>query len=96
VVLNRINIDRLKTEGVIVLLTASEKTILRRTATDGGRPLLLAEDRAARIHELLRFRWPFYIRAADVIVNTSRLSVEAVVCQIIDRLREIGSFSFPE
>lgn len=87
-VLNRINIDRLKHKSAIVYLTASPKVILKRTS--GGRetrPLLNVNDRASQIRELLRFRKPFYERAADIKINTSRLTIASVVERIISRLK---------
>lgn len=94
VVLNRINIDRLKQHAVIVYLTASPGTVLKRTDTDNKRPLLDTADRFTRIAELLRFRRPFYERAADITVNTTRLDVAAVVGEIIKRLKEYESYRF--
>jgi shikimate kinase len=89
IVLNTINIDRLRQECIIVCLTASLSTILKRTSADkDGRPLLAVADRLRQIKELLKFRQPFYERAADIIVNTSRLKVEGVVERIIGKLHE--------
>ncbi|MBI2832336.1 MAG: shikimate kinase [Chloroflexi bacterium] len=86
-VLNKINIDRLKEKGVIVLLTASPSVILKRTLHDGGtRPLLKTPERLTRIRELLAFRKPFYERAADIKVDTSRLSTESVAKEIMEKL----------
>jgi len=48
VVLNKINIDRLKKGAVLVYLTASPEVILKRTSGDGDkRPLLKASDKTA-------------------------------------------------
>jgi shikimate kinase len=92
IVLNNINIDRLRQECVIVCLTASPTMILQRTSKDkDGRPLLAVADRLRQIRELLKFRRPFYERAADFTVNTSRLRPEAVVKLIMERLRKYGS-----
>ncbi len=89
VVLNRINIDRLKSEAVIVYLTASPQVIIRRTSgIEGERPLLNTPDRDSNVRELLEFRKPFYERAADIEVNTSRLIVDSVVGRIIRELRK--------
>jgi len=89
VVLNKINIDRLKREAVIVCLTASPRVILRRTSRDAEeRPLLTVANPALTIKELLRFRRPFYERAADTTVNTSRLDIDSVVTQIIAKIKE--------
>jgi len=89
VVLNKINIDRLKREAVIVYLTASPRVILKRTSRDAEeRPLLTVANPALTIKELLRFRRPFYERAADTTVNTSRLDIDSVVTQIIAKIKE--------
>ena len=94
-VLNRINIDRLKEGAVIVYLSASPGVILKRTSRDQNvRPLLSVPDQAARIKELLKFRRPFYERAADIKINTSRLDINAVVAQIIEGLKEDESLHF--
>lgn len=84
VVLNKINIDRLRQTSHIVHLAASPQAILRRTSAEPGqRPLLDVPDPAARIRELVRLRRPFYELAADFTVNTSRLSIAGVVNRII-------------
>lgn len=93
VVLNKINIDRLARKCVIVCLKASPAVIARRTSGGGGnRPLLAADDRMAQIKELSSYRRPFYQRAADLEINTSRLSVGAVVDTIIDKLKDNADY----
>ena len=94
IVLNRINIDRLKESSVIVYLTATPKTILKRVSGEAGqRPLLEAEDRLKTIKEMLKYRRPYYERAAEITVNTSRLSVDAVAEKIIAGLKEYEGFN---
>jgi len=94
IVLNKINIDRLREEAVIVHLTASPQVILKRTSSDGeGRPLLNVSDKVSEIRELLRFRKPFYERAADTKIDTSRLGINAVAEQIISKLKENEGFN---
>ena len=89
VVLNQINVDRLREHSVIVYLTASPEAIIQRTSSDTDeRPLLVAEDKASRVEKLLNFRRPFYERAADITVNTSELDVAGVAGQIITELSE--------
>ena len=89
VVLNQINIDRLRKHSVIVYLTASPEAILKRTLSDKNeRPLLVAEDKAGEVKKLLEFRQPFYERAADITVDTSGLDVAGVVEKIITGLKE--------
>jgi shikimate kinase len=95
-VLNTINIARLKETSVMILLTASPDTVLKRTAADRDtRPVLMgAEDPAARIKELLKFRKPYYERSADIIVNTSKLSLTEVADLIIGKLKNYEGFDF--
>lgn len=93
IILNKINIDRLKESSVIVYLTATPRTILKRVSGEAGqRPLLEVEDQLKTIKEMLKYRGPYYERAAEVTVNTSRLSVHAVTENIITRLKEYEGF----
>jgi len=94
VVLNKINIDRLRKESLIVYLTASPKIILERTSNDAEeRPLLKVANPSLTIQELLRFRKAFYERAADIKINTSKLDIDAVVEQIIVKIKENEGFN---
>ena len=91
IVLNKINIDRLKKESVIICLTASLPVILKRSLKDkDDRPLLNVKDREKQIKELLEYRRPFYNRAADIAIDTSRLSIEAVVNKILETLSTLS------
>lgn len=90
VVLNAINIDRLKKESVIVYLTASLPVILKRTPGD-TRPLLPEKARPQFVKDKLASRRPLYKKAADITVDTSRLTVEEVVDKIIKLLKKYES-----
>jgi len=93
-VLNKINIDRLREGSIIVYLTASPRVILKRVSNETGqRPLLDVDNPIQTIRELLKFRKPLYERAADITTNTSKLGKNAVTEQIIDRLKEDESFN---
>ena len=94
VVLNKINIDRLKKEAVIIYLTASPEVIMRRISTvEGERPLLNTSDKALTIQELLTFREPFYERGADIKIDTTALDINAVVDQIIIKAKGHEGFN---
>jgi shikimate kinase len=87
VVLNKINIDRLREGAIVVYLIASPEVILSRISTDSSvRPLLEKGNKATAIKELIAFRQPFYERSADIKIDTSELSIEATANKIIDRL----------
>ena len=93
IVLNKINIDRLRQQSRIVYLTASPRVILKRISSEAGqRPLLEVDDPILTIRGMLGFRRPFYERAADITINTSRLDINSVAEQIISKLKEDESF----
>mgnify|MGYP001499473876 CR=1 FL=1 len=88
VILNKINIDRLRESSGIVYLTASPGVILKRVSNEAGqRPLLEVANPIQTIRELLKFRKPFYERAADVTIDTSKLDINAVAEQIIEKTK---------
>jgi len=94
IVLNKINIDRLKRDSIIVYLTASPRVILERVSNgDGGRPLLKVTNPALAIQELLRFRQPLYEQAADIIIDTSKMDADSVAEQIIEKVKEDENLS---
>lgn len=88
VVLNKINIDRLKKDSIIVWLTASPGEILKRVAADEERPLLKGKNNASDIRTLISYRRPFYERAADIKVNTSRTDINSEVEQILVKIKD--------
>jgi shikimate kinase len=89
VVLNWINIDRLRQNSIIVLLTVSFDVIEKRVTADKGvRPLLNMDNKAQAIKELMEFRRPFYDRAADIQVDSSNLGIESTVDLIVDKIKE--------
>jgi shikimate kinase len=96
VVLNTINIARLRETSVLVLLTASPATILKRTSQSGNtRPLLAGADISVeRIKELLDYREPYYQRAADMTINTTKLNINAAADVIIEKSRAYESINF--
>jgi shikimate kinase len=93
IVLNRINIDRLKMKAVVVLLTVSFDVIEKRVCAGTGiRPLLAgSRDKAQTIRELMEFRQPFYERAADITIDSSSIGIEATADLIIDRVKSYES-----
>jgi len=94
IVLNKINIDRLRESSRIVYLTASPGVVLKRVSTEAGqRPLLEVDNPTLTIQELLEFRKPFYERAADITIDTSKLDINAVAEQIIGKLKKDESFN---
>ncbi|MFX1519489.1 MAG: shikimate kinase [Promethearchaeota archaeon] len=87
IVLNWINVTRLKEKGLIILLTASVERILERSSLSTERPLLNVQNTKEKIVELLKFREPFYERAADVIIDTTNLSIDDIVTKILESIK---------
>ncbi|HTY62939.1 MAG TPA: shikimate kinase [Acidobacteriota bacterium] len=88
-IVNPRNLENMKRSGVVITLTADIPTILRRSGNEDTRPLLQTPDRLERIRTLLEQRAPFYDRA-DIIVDTSSLSIDEVVAVLLNRLQQIG------
>ncbi|MGQ9781776.1 MAG: shikimate kinase [Nitrososphaeria archaeon] len=90
-VLNRINIERLKQDGVIISLKASPDIIVERNSRDGRRrPLLEVKNPPKTIRELLAHRAPLYTSSADYEIDTTDLTVEQVVTKIVEILQDVG------
>ena len=76
------NLERMRTAGPIICLTADVDVIMQRTAADTSRPLLDDRERRARVTDLLSQRAAAYAQA-DVTIDTSNRSVEAVLDDIL-------------
>lgn len=87
VVLDEENIQSLKKNAKIICLGATADVILARTKRYRHRPLLNVADPKAKIEELLRTRAPFYAKA-DISIDTTNLTVDQVVEEIQNFLRE--------
>lgn len=83
------NVSRLKTNGIIVALTASPEVILERTSRRNNRPLLNQVDRKNLIVKLLSEREPFYA-VADFTIDTSHITPHQVADKIVTYMREEG------
>jgi shikimate kinase len=86
-VLKQENMDTLRKDGIIVCLTATPETILKRTSNNRGRPLLLVENPLERIKELLNFRKPFYEKA-DVMIDTEGKTPLQIVEEIMEKVKD--------
>jgi shikimate kinase len=85
-VLRKENMDNLHRKGVIVCLEASAATIFSRTEDNDDRPLLMAEDRLARIKEMLAARRPYYEKA-DIMVDTEGKVPMEIADEIMEEMR---------
>jgi shikimate kinase len=83
------NLNSLKSRGILITLTADISIILQRIGSGDDRPMLRKGDRIERIRTLLEQRAPVYAQA-DIMLDTSTLTVEEVSKQLIKLLRGSG------
>ena len=77
------NVAAMRRCGTVILLTARPEVILERVRDDHNRPLLEGHKDIPYITQLMEQRRPKYEAAADVVVDTSDLSVEEVSREIL-------------
>jgi shikimate kinase len=89
IVLNKINIDYLKQNCHIVLLTATVDEIYRRAIKDGQetRPVIDKEDPKREIEIVLNFRKPFYEASAEIIIETTEKKFDEIMKEIIKKTK---------
>jgi shikimate kinase len=93
VVLKPENRALLASRGFVIYLRAQPRDLYQRTRHDRSRPLLATDDPLARLEELQRVRDPLYREVADLIVDTGRQSVGALVDQLLKRLPDACKLS---
>ena len=54
---------------------------------------LAVEDRGRQIKELMRYRRPFYERAADITIDTTYLEVDQVAEKVLEELKKHEDFA---
>lgn len=68
--------------GLVVYLKTRAETAASRAAPQGNRPVLMGEDPALQMRELLKEREPFYV-LADATVETDRKAPAKVVEELV-------------
>jgi shikimate kinase len=91
IVLRGQNVEFLKGIGTIVWLAADEAILFERAARRDHRPLLQKEDPRTTFSNLFREREPLYAAAADIRIDTSRLSHDEVAETILNKIEEFSS-----
>mgnify|MGYP001613561707 FL=1 len=84
-VLRQENMDALRENGVIICLTATPETILKRISNNNDRPLLQVKDPLKKIQELLEFRMPYYEKA-DIMIDTENKTPLEIAEEIIQKV----------
>jgi shikimate kinase len=85
-VLLKQNRENLSQNGTVVYLRADVAELWHRTRNDKNRPLLQTEDPRAKLEQLFAERDPLYLEIADIIIDTGRHSVSAILHQLESQL----------
>ena len=92
-VLNKINIDRLRHNAVIVYLRVQPDIIMQRMQSqEVDKPVLKDPQDHAEITSLLKSREPFYEQYADIVIDSTKISPEQTAAEIITRLKTHEGF----
>ena len=86
-VMRQCNVDEMKKNGTIVLLTAEPETVYERVKGSHNRPLLEKNMNPEYIKELMAARRPKYEAAADFVIKTDKLTAGEICLEINKRLK---------
>ena len=82
-VINKLCIDYLKQNGLVIYLDTSFEEILMRLEGDNTRPLFENKQKAKK---LFQFRKNLYKRYADIIVKTDKKSIGEITNLILKKI----------
>lgn len=85
-VMREVNVQKMKEQGKIYLLTATPETIYENVKDSTNRPLLNGNMNVEYIAELMKAREPKYNAAADVVIGTDGLNPTQVAQKLIEKL----------
>ena len=80
------NVEEMKKNCKVVLLTASPETIYERVKDNNDRPVLQGRKNVAGISELMEQRREKYEAAADIVVNTDDKDVLTICEELVQKL----------
>ncbi|MCC3865766.1 shikimate kinase [Terrisporobacter petrolearius] len=83
IVLREENIDLMKKQGKIILLTATPETVYDRVRFSNERPILNNNMNVEFISSLMNKRESKYLNSADLIIDTDNKSIEKICEEII-------------
>lgn len=86
IVLRDENVEHMKQNGRVVLLTATPKTIYERVKNSKERPILNSNMSVEYIAELMEKRRERYMQAADIVISTDGKSIPQICEEIISRI----------
>ncbi|OGS98214.1 MAG: shikimate kinase [Gallionellales bacterium RBG_16_56_9] len=76
----------LQQNGIVIYLKASVHDLRQRTRHDRNRPLLQTEDPHAKLTELYHQRDSLYQQVADIVIQSGKQSVHALMLHLVDEI----------
>lgn len=93
------NIRHLKRNSMVFFLDVGPESVFERITNDPKtptrRPRLTDKDPFTEIQEQVAFRKPYYLSAADVVIQTDGKSLDDVVKEILTHLKDRGLEDHP-
>jgi shikimate kinase len=80
------NRTMLQQNGIVIYLKASVYDLWQRTRHDRNRPLLQINDPHAKLTELFNQRDPLYRQVSDIVVQSGKQSVHALMLHLVDEI----------
>ena len=80
------NRGNLSSRGTVVYLRCHPNELYQRTRHDRNRPLLQTDDPLKKLQDLYTLRHPLYMETADIVLDTGRQSVQALVRKLENSL----------
>ena len=76
----------LQQNGIVIYLKTNVHDLWQRTRHDRNRPLLQTRDPYAKLNELFQQRDPLYQQVSDIVVQSGKQSVHALMLNLIDKI----------
>lgn len=92
-VLRKENVELMKQNGIIVLLTATSQTVLNRVQKGKERPILNGHMNVEYIGELMEARRAYYEAAGEIVIATDGKSAAKIVEELKETINA-QKFSF--
>ena len=89
VALREKNVEEMKKNGRVVLLTASPEVVYERVKDDENRPNLKGRKNVEGIAELMEQRREKYEAAADIVISTDHKTILQICEELVGRLTEM-------
>ena len=89
-VMRDVNVDKMKEQGKIVLLTATPETIYEHVKDSTNRPLLNGNMNIPYIAKMMEARESKYCAAADIVIETDGCTPKQVAQKLLEKYAQIG------